>query len=120
MTYLGTQTAAARLIAAKGQEVTLTRHSAGAYDTATGEVIVTDTVTVTTGVVLPLSRGLMQMPGTNIQAGDRQLLLSGAIDPPEINDTMSIGGAPYTIVEVSPLNPGGTVLVYDCVIRGAP
>jgi hypothetical protein len=119
MSYPGTQTAAARLIAEKGQSVTLTRKSAGSYDLATSSVAVTDAPETVSAVILPLSRGLRHMEGSNIQVGDQQLLLGGDIAAPQIDDTITVGSAIYTIVEVSPLNPGGTNLIYDCVIRGA-
>lgn len=118
MSYAATQTRAAASIADKGQAVTLTRHSPGAYDTATASVSTVDTETTTTGVVLPLSRGFIHAANSNIKVGDQQLLLPGSIDPPQINDTVTIDGFTATIIEVSPLNPGGTVLMYDCVIRG--
>lgn len=119
MTYLATQVAAKRLIVAKGRSVTLTRHAESAYNTATGGVTTVDTATATTGVLLPLPRGLVHGAGSNISVGDQQLLLPGDIAAPAIADTVTIGGIGYTIIEVSPLNPGGTNLVYDCIVRGA-
>jgi hypothetical protein len=117
VSYLGTQTAAARLLADKGQAVTLTVSTPGPY--ANGAVTLTETTVQTTGVVLPLSRGLKHMPGTDIVAGDQQLLLPGDIAQPSLDTKATIGGVDYTVVEVAPLDPGGTALLYDCVIRGA-
>jgi hypothetical protein len=108
------------LITAKGQPVTLTYHAAGAYDPATATVTSTDTVVTTVGVVLPLSRGLKHMPGTNISVDDQQLLLPGDVAQPAVDTSVAIGTKNYTIVEVAPLNPAGTAQLYDCVIRGAP
>lgn len=119
MSYVATQARAADMIAEKGRSVTLTRHAGGAYDTATGEVALVDTVTTTKGVLLPLPRGFTHLAGTNIRVGDQQLLLPGDITAPAIDDMVSIGGVAYTIIEVSPLNPGGTNLLYDCIVRGA-
>lgn len=118
MSYADTQSRAAALIADKGQAVTLTRHSAAAYDTATATVATLDEPTTTTGVVLPLARGFVHAANSNIRVGDQQLLLPGDIDAPQVNDTVTIGGFTASIVEVSPLSPAGTVLMYDCVIRG--
>ena len=119
MTYAATQTRAAALLTDKGRAVTLTRKTAGSYDTATGTVALTDATTATTGVLLPLSRGFTHREGTNIRVGDQQLLLPGNLAAPNIDDTVTIGGTLYVIVEVSPLNPGGTNLIWDCIVRGA-
>ena len=109
---------AADIIAAKGQSVTLTYHSAGDYDTSSGTVTAADSSVATVGVVLPLSRGLKHMPGTNISVGDQQLLLPGDIDEPAVDTTATIDGKDFTIIEVAPLAPAGEALIYDCVIRG--
>lgn len=111
---------AASLIAAKGQAVTLTYHGPSDYDPGSGTVTLADTTVVTNGVVLPLSRGLKHMPGTNIGIDDQQLLLPGDIDQPPLDTTATIGGKAFTIVEVAPLAPAGEALIYDCVIRGVP
>lgn len=113
------QSDAAALLAEAGQAVTLTPPSNGTYNTATATVSGGSATPVqTTGVVLPLSRGLKHMPGTDIQAGDQRLLLPGDIAEPAIDTKAHIGGVDYTIKEVDPLNPAGTPLLYDCVIRG--
>jgi hypothetical protein len=117
MSYADTQVSAARIIASKGQAVTLTASTAGAYDPATGSVALTPSTVTTTGVVLPLSRGITHAAGTDIQVGDQQLLLPGDIAQPAIGTKATIGGVDYTIIEVSPLSPGGTALLHDCVIR---
>lgn len=110
------QADAAAMIAEVGQAVTLTP-KASTYDPATATVSGTTTPVSTTGVVLPLSRGLMNMAGTTIQAGDQQLLLPGTIAQPAVGTAANVNGQDYTIVQVNPLDPAGTALLYDCVIR---
>ena len=118
MNYATDQTDAKELIAEFGQTVTLTPPSASTYNTATGTVSGSAGTPVTTvGAVLPLSRGLKHMPGTDITANDERLLLPGDIAQPAIDTKATIGGVDYTIKEVAPLNPGGTALLFDCVIR---
>lgn len=108
------------LIAAKGQPVTLTVHAPGAYDLANNTVALTDTTVETVGVVLPISRGLRHMAGSNIGVDDQQLLLPGDIAQPPLDTKATIGGKTYTMIEVAPLAPAGEALIYDCLIRGAP
>lgn len=119
MSYVDTQSRAARMIVEKGQTVTLSYPSSASYNTATSAATVTQTSVVTTGIVLPLSRGLKHMAGTDIAANDQQLLLPGSIEQPPLNTKATIGGVDYIITEVAPLSPGGTPVLYDCIIRGA-
>lgn len=113
------QLSAKAMIAESGQAVTLTPPASGTYDTATGTVSgAAGTPVSTVGVVLPLSRGLKHMPGTDITISDQQLLLPGDIAQPALDTKATIGGVDYTIKEVAALSPAGTPLLYDCVIRG--
>lgn len=108
------------LLAAKGQTMTLTYHAASAYDTATATVTLTDTQVATVGVILPLSKGLRNMPGSTIGIDDQQILLPGDIAEPAIDTTVTVGAKNYVITQVAPLAPAGSPLIYDCIIRGAP
>lgn len=125
MDYTLDRAMADELLAEFGQAVTITPRDSGAYDTATGAVAVSGTAKTGVGAVLPLSRGLTFMGGSGIKGGDKQLLLSAldsdgaAMTAPLPGYTATIGGTVHTIVEVSPINPGGTAVLYDCVIRGA-
>lgn len=117
MDYSFLQNSAAALIQVQGQTVTLTPPG-GTYDIPTGTWTGTASPVVTTGVLLPLSRGLKHMPGTDIQSGDQQLLLPGSIAQPPIDAKALINGLTYTIIEVSPFDPAGTPVYFDCIVRG--
>lgn len=125
MKYTQNRTNAAAVIGRKGTTATINRAVAGSYDTATGTITNTSTTTATKGVILPLSRGISKEAGSNIRAGDQQLLLSAiandgsVITRPNVDDTVKIGPNLYTIVDVSPLSPDDTDIMYDLVIRGA-
>lgn len=108
--------AAVAMIQAQGQPVTLTAPVV-AYNTASSTATNSGTPVTTTGVLLPLSRGLKHMPGTDIQSGDQQLLLPGNIAQPLVDTQAVINGKTYTIIEVSPVNPAGTAVYYDCIVR---
>ncbi len=125
MTYAGTRTAAARLIADKGQDITLIRREAGDYDIATASAAINETAQNAKGVVLPLSP-FRKASDSNIIEGDRQLLLSaldssGApLDPAPRTDDIAIDASSnlWTLTAVDPLAPDGTDILYDCVARG--
>lgn len=115
---------AARLIAAKGQAVTLTRRAAGTYDTATGTASIGSTTQTGKGVILPFATGLRKMAGNNIPATDRQCLLSAlgdtgaALTAPKVDDTLTdAGGRVYTVVEVGELAPDGVTSLYELTVR---
>jgi hypothetical protein len=54
-----------------------------------------------------------------IQAGDRKVTVSaeGLSVAPEPADRLTIGSTVWTIVSVTPTDPGGTAVVYECQVR---
>lgn len=117
---------AADLIGRKGQAVTLTRRSAGAYDPATGTASITTSTQTGKGVILPFAAGIRKSGNTTVTAADRWCILSGlntagtALTEPKVDDTLTdAAGATYTITEVSPLEPAGLAIIYELTIRSA-
>lgn len=119
--YERMQSTANRLLQGKGQLVTLTRQSAGTY-TPGSAVTITATTQAVYGAVFEY--GNKNIDGTLIKEGDKQLLLSAfnsagvALTAPVLNDTVTIGSNSYTITRIRPLSPAGTVVLFDCNIRG--
>lgn len=119
------QSTAARMLAAKGQSVTLTYVGESVYDPATGETTSTapDPETVS-GAIFPLSP-FVKSTG-NIVEGSQQLILSAinatgtAIAAPDVNGTVTDANADaWTITAVEPLAPAGDAILFDCVVRRA-
>jgi len=110
-----------RLIAAKGQAVTLTRRASGAYNAATSSATVTETTQTGKGVILPLSAGVRHSGNTDLPAGSMQCLLSAVgITAPVLDDRLTdANGKAWAIVEVSTLAPAGEALLYELVVRAA-
>lgn len=113
------------MIAAKGQAVTLTRRSSGAYNPATGTAAVTTSTQTGKGVILPLA-GYRKVNGASVVAGDETLLLSGlnslgaVLTMPVVGDYVTgADSAVYVLTEIDPLRPAGLSIMYDCVIRRA-
>jgi hypothetical protein len=69
------------------------------------------------GVVLDYS--VHDRKNTLILAGDRQVYLSteGLTATPDPAHKLTIGGETLAIVEVKPLNPGGTTILYEIQVR---
>lgn len=115
----------------KGQAITLTRKTGGAYNPATSQVEGTGTASqYTSGIVTEYKSasrgGLQRQDGSLVQSGDRSLRLSPyAVDGtplnpgPGLDDQITLAsGQTYTITTVSMMNPAGLVIYYDCNIRG--
>jgi hypothetical protein len=119
--YSKMQATANRLLKGKGQEITLTRQTAGAYDPATGTAAVTTTTQTAYGAMFEY--GDKNIDGVLIKEGDKQLLLSAlnsagtALVAPQLNDTVTINTVVYTVVRIKPLSPAGTTVLFDCNIR---
>lgn len=114
-----------RLIEAKGQAVTLTRRTSGAYSPTTGMATITTTTQTGKGVIFDFGDGLRKIAGTNIPATDRQCYLSAldatgqTITRPAVDDTLTdASGVKYTVVAVSELSPAGTDIFYTLTLRG--
>jgi hypothetical protein len=119
--YSKMQATANRLLKGKGQEITLTRQAAGAYNVATGTAAVTTTTQTAYGAMFEY--GDKNIDGVLIKEGDKQLLLSAlnsagtALVAPQLNDTVTINTVVYTVVRIKPLSPAGTTVLFDCTIR---
>lgn len=115
-----------RMIAAKGQTLTLTRQASGAYNPATGSAAVTTSTQTGKGVIFDFAGGLRKLAGANIPAVARQCHLSALktdgtpLTRPEVNDRLTdASSVTYTVTEVSELSPAGTDIFYTLTIEAA-
>ena len=115
--YNDAATVAAELLADFGQPVTHHSTSEGSYDPASGSVTRTPLAQSGTGVLLKIA--LSQIDGTVITASDRRLLLSreGIAVAPKPNDSVSINGVTYTVMQAQLLAPGSVTLLHELVVR---
>ena len=106
---------AARLIAGKGQAMTLVRIVAGVYDPATSSTSPPSTTRAPlVGVVFDdksekkSDAGVMKVvPGAGLTSIPKKILLSGSQPIPSEGDILEIGGEPHTVTSVQRLRPGG-------------
>ena len=122
--YTKIQATANKLLKGKGQTVTITRQTSGAYNTATGAAAVTTTTQTGYGAIFDYAD--RNIDGELILSGDKQLLLSAvnstgtALTAPEVNDTVTDAGAVVrTITRIKALSPAGTTVMFDVNLRGA-
>jgi hypothetical protein len=115
--YAASQSAADRLIRKFGQAATLT-HNATVPASNPWESPTTTTTTHAVQIVVETYKdGLVN--GTSILAGDRKILLSalGLTVAPTVKDTLTIGADVWSVVNVKPLSPGATVVLYEIQAR---
>lgn len=115
--YAKSKTTADTLLAQFGQNATLTRVSLGLYDASTGAVAKATTTQVVKAVVLDFSNA--DRASRQIEQNDRKAIIAvgSLLSPPSLADTLTVGGAAFKIVNVSPVAPGGTDLLYTCQVR---
>lgn len=115
--YEGLQGNASRLLSERGRAMVLRRRVPGAYDPATGTAAQTVTDTACSGATFPFPALLID--GTRIQVGDLKVLLAvqGLTFEPAIGDQLLIGGAVHQVMNVQPIGPDGTVVVYRLQVR---
>lgn len=100
-----------------GQSVTISRNSAGSYNTSTGTSVITTTTQNSRGALFDY--GLGEIDGTLILKGDKKMLLSAVgITKPFVNDVVSANGSVFTILSVNETNPANSVVMYELQLRG--
>ena len=116
--YERAQSTATRLLTQFGalSYVQIERESAGIIGGAAGEKVgQTTTTTSLVGVVTKVPDKLVD--GARIVASDRMLILDSAT-PVLMSDKFLIDGAKFKPVEISEVNPAGSVVIYKVVVRG--
>lgn len=104
-----------------GMSIVLRRVTPGAYDPATGTSAETTADQPATGALFDYdlrSSGQGFEPETLIQAGDKQCLLSpDGVTEPQPGDFIVDGTALWTIINAKAVNPAGTPVLYDLLLR---
>jgi hypothetical protein len=104
-----------------GQALTITTSVVGEYDPATGTTSSSVTSHEGYGVLLDYGlhgSGSYNTPGTLVQQGDKQLLLSpDLVTPPQMDDVVTFSQVNYTIKNIKAISPAGVPVLYDCNVR---
>jgi len=115
--YAGSQSTADRLIRKFGQSATL-NHKATTPATNPWDNPTTTTTAYTVQIVVDTYKEF-SIDGTTVLAGDRKILLSAlALSvTPAVEDTLTIGSDAWSVINVKPLAPGATVVLYEIQAR---
>ena len=100
----------AKLLARRGQTISVTRTAGGSVHPVTGVVTPGTTQTLSAkGIMRPYPDKLID--GTRITASDREVILDDSFEP-ALTDLLQIGGQSWSVQEVTAVNPAGTPIVY--------
>lgn len=111
--YTNLRATATRLIGQYGKTATLTKPGATTgpeWDPTPG------TPTDYTVNLVELGYSLTNRDATLIERGDKMLLIEAEVEP-VLEDTITVDGGVLRLIDVQPLNPGGTVLLYEAQAR---
>jgi hypothetical protein len=122
MDYTSLANKATNLITKFGCDLTIKRNSLGTFNASLGSYSSLSTLTCTIkGVIrapLRYKFGDRFADGTEIVAGDREVILSSSATlTPIVGDLLTIGSDDYNVVTVLPVEPGGVQLIYKALVR---
>lgn len=118
--YAKAATTASRLLAQFGQDGVFIVATTGAYDPALSAAPVTETQETRKMVLLDFDRvnfGVTLQDGSRIMANDRRCLMDANGSVPTTLDFVEVAGERFPIKVVKALNPAGTPVLYDMLIR---
>jgi hypothetical protein len=108
---------ASKLLAAKGEPVTITFIGGGATDPITGETEAPAANVDYTANGYPSKYMQKDIDGTNIQAGDVRLILELVPVRPEVGCQATIDDGTYRVMDVQPIRLSGSDVIYICQLR---
>lgn len=113
---------AQRLLREKGQAMTLTRRTPGAYNPATSAATPGATTIAVVGVLMSLRQQdrvtLRTDDPESLLRGDRKAIISAqGVSEVAPGDTLTIGNELWSVVNADKLNPAGVTIIYTLQVR---
>lgn len=106
---------AKRLLTKYGQAVTFTNEQAGAAYSLGSFSGGTPTTITGVGAAVQYSKG--EIDGETIKRTDVKLIFEGGQGAPEQGFKCAVNGVDYRVMSADPINPGGTVVIYEVQLR---
>jgi hypothetical protein len=113
--YDGLKATAAALLSSKGQGMELLSATAGTYDPATGSATETVSSSIVTGIAVNYPD--REIDGTQVQRGDRIVLISAVGAVPKASDVIVINGERNKVMNCKNLAPAGLAVMYTLQVR---
>jgi len=115
--YTKSAATAKKLLTNFGQDLTFTKASVSGGQDQFGNPLPGTTELTVTGKGVALEYKRAEIDGTNIVMGDQKLILEATADAPEIEMTVPIQGKTFRVMDVMPLEPAGTTVIYTLQVR---
>lgn len=117
MSFYGNLAATAlRLLTKFGQTTVFTRPTGDTFDPPAGSYSGGTTTTIT-GKGAAFEYEKSEVDGTIVQRGDLKVYFEASTIPPAQNDNCVIDSINYRVMDVEPLSPGGTDVLFIVQLR---
>lgn len=116
--YAAIATKAQALINKFGQSVIVTTRSVSAIDGVAGTVTSTETSTTVKAVLFDYGlkeSGKIFAKNVVVTTGDKKCIIAGV--SPTLDAKVSVSGVVYRVLNIKELNPGGTNLYFELMLR---
>ena len=108
---------ASDLISKFGKLITLSKHSASAYDPVTGELSASSVSDLSVKVLVKDYKP-NEFSGGAIQTGDKKLTLAALnLDTPNVSDTVTIDAVIYSVLSVRTIWAGELAVMFELQVR---
>ena len=115
--YVALEATATKLLKNNGQSITFTYETGEVINPATGAVTTPASESTLGGYGVATNYRNAEIDGQSVLASDLKLLASNVATEPEVNWKVGVNGKTWRIMQVSPINPAGTNVMYICQIR---
>ena len=115
--YAALESTATRLLRDNGQAIVFTFETGEVIDPATGTVTTPASESTVNGYGVATNFKNAEIDGQSVLASDLKLLASNISTAPTVGAKVSVNGKTWRIMQVMPINPANTNVMYICQIR---
>ncbi len=115
--YAALQATATRLLRDNGQSITFTFETGEVIDPATGTVTTPAGESTVDGFGVATNFKNAEIDGQSVLASDMKLLASNVATEPTAGAKVSVNGKTFRVMQVTPINPANSNVMYICQIR---
>lgn len=115
--YTALQSTAETLLRDNGQSITFSYTSGAVIDPATGTVSDSGTTETVTGYGIATNFQKAEIDGETVLASDLRLIANNVATEPQPDWTVSVNSKTWRVMNVQPINPAGTNVIYICQLR---
>lgn len=115
--YTALQSTATRLLRDNGQSITFTYEIGQVINPSTGTVTTPASEETVSGFGVAINYKNAEINGETVLSSDLKLLASNIATAPEVNWEVTVDSKTWRVMQVMPINPAGTNVMYILQIR---